>query len=132
DLAKTRAVSRAEVVLEAIEQLDQRTGEGDAEEELAAVLASLPANELRSVRERLVRLAGSASQSPFREAAYAALMRADGSVESAWKLAHEQARGMVDLLAGVPLLEDETLHSQLLPRVEELVKGSLGGGAGEG
>src|SRR5690606_37846926 len=46
--------------------------------------------------------------------------------------AHEQARGMVDLLAGVPLLEDETLHSQLLPRVEELVKGSLGGGAGEG
>src|SRR5690606_6848778 len=132
DLAKTRGVSRAEVVLGAIEELEQRSGEGDAEEELSAVLASLPADELRPVLARLETLAGGARHSPFREAAYAALMRAHGSVEPAWKLAGGQPQRMVDLLAGVPLLDDPALQSQLLPRVEALVRSSTGDGPGNG
>ncbi|MBW3629658.1 MAG: hypothetical protein KY464_10215, partial [Gemmatimonadetes bacterium] len=58
---------------------------------------------------------------------YVALMRADGSIESAWRLASATEGGLVDLLGGVPALREPALQEALFVRVRDLLPGLLPG-----
>src|SRR5690606_32985655 len=73
-------------------------------EDLADLLAELPAEALRPVRGRLEQLARQGTLDASREAAWAALAVLDGAQE-AWRAASDDARGRMDLIVGLRRLD---------------------------
>ncbi|HEX6068974.1 MAG TPA: PVC-type heme-binding CxxCH protein, partial [Longimicrobiaceae bacterium] len=130
DLAGQRGEGAATVLLAAIDEVDAGSGEGSTAGDLASLLAELPRAELASARDRLERLAAGARSDPLRQGAYAALMRATGEVDSAWRLSARSPASRIDLLAAIPLVGDEALRQALRPRIRELARGELSAAGG--
>ena len=91
---------RAALLVDFMVRVDGGTGEGDADESLAALLLSLPVDELRAVREPLVQLARDGRLRATRESAWAALASIDG-VTAAWARTGSEERARLDLLVGL-------------------------------
>ena len=90
-------------MIAAIDRRDGAPGVGRAALDLGQMLVMTEAAQLSGVRAELERLAREGKSDVTRQSAYIALMRADGSVDRAWRLASASSRGMIDLLQGVGL-----------------------------
>jgi glucose/arabinose dehydrogenase/azurin len=129
DLARQRGSPLADVLLGAIDAADAGTGEGNADDELAALLSELDPADLTRVTDRLQRLATGARLETFREGAWAALLRAEGDVERAWQLASRSERSLLDLLAGAATLREPALAEALVPHIRQLIERTLAASA---
>ena len=108
--------------------------------DLARILARQPSADLKPIRERLTALTSPAMPPAAREAGLAALIMAEGSVESAWNKAQQSSAALRDYLGAVTLLQDaplrtaadagiRSLFAQLPPPIQKEttgVKGTLG------
>jgi azurin len=91
----------------------------------AAVIArlipfQLPEN-LKPARNRLKDIATRDRSEDVREYAWAGLAVADGSFDTVWKEASEDASNLADLLAGIPSLQDPTFRAVAYDRVKPLI-----------
>jgi azurin/glucose/arabinose dehydrogenase len=98
----------------------------EGSETMAASFARLllwqHADELRPHRERLARLAVSNTSTELRRAAWVAQALADGSFENVWAAASKSDASLVDLLEGIPLLNDKDFRAKAYGRVEPMVR----------
>jgi glucose/arabinose dehydrogenase len=99
---------------------------------VAELLVEAEPRELRAHRAALQALALRSPTPAARQAGYAALMRADGGVEHAWRLATRSPGGTVDLLDAVARVEDPALRQALYPRVRDLLRRTRAEGGAEG
>jgi glucose/arabinose dehydrogenase/azurin len=126
-LATTHRATTAAELLRALTPLRENAELGALGTDLAALLAELPAAEIPSVRADVERIATGARDPRLRQSAYVALMRADGGIDSPWRLAAATNGGLVDLLGGAPSLRDPALQEALFLRVRDLLPSLLSG-----
>ncbi|MEX2015835.1 MAG: HEAT repeat domain-containing protein, partial [Candidatus Hydrogenedentales bacterium] len=125
-LAKASGESRTAVLLDYLGRADR--GEVDRAAEVAADLGRLLTNqdaqELAAQDETLLQFAREGRLASVREAAYAALMVADGDAARAWKSAIASTPALVDWLHALPRVGDEALrnaqHARVLPLLTTL------------
>lgn len=122
-LAGISGTSVVQELIAAIERLDGMPGTSAAARDLAQMLTASDAAALSSARTELEHLALRGRTARVRQGAWAALMRADGSVERAWRQSAASPRQRVDLLNGIPLLEDQALLTALYPHVTRVAAG---------
>lgn len=91
--------------------------------DLGRILARQPAADLKAQREKLVALAGDGMSAAHRQAARAAIMIADGTVQGAWQEAQKSAAALRDFLGAVPMLPDPALRAS----ADSLVRGLFTG-----
>lgn len=119
DLAKERGTPRASLLLDLLE------GEGrDAAVAAAGLGRLLPLQlpeELTTVRSRVAGWTASTAPWPMRPAAWAALAAADETFEKVWPVAAADPGTLVELLNGIPLLNDPQFRAQAYDRVKPLV-----------
>ena len=89
--------------------------------ELAGMLLAQPAASLSKQRDKIKTLAGESQSDRVKQAAYAALVVADGNPDEAWKLASSTDGGVAALLAGIPVVKDAKLRGEFFDRVNPLV-----------
>src|SRR5690606_35097 len=118
ELAKSLNAGRVEVLLAALD------GAGESNPATAEALARLLPfqwpEELAPVRARLANLARSAPSTSIRQSACAALALADGRFDAVWKEANTPG-ALIDLLGGIPLLQDPEFRGQAMSRVLPLL-----------
>jgi glucose/arabinose dehydrogenase/azurin len=104
-------------LIAAIDRLDGTPGSGQPTHDLAQMLVAGDPPALSGARTDLERLALQARNDAARQAGFAALMRADGSVTRAWELASASPRSRIDLLRGASRFTDDRLLGDLYPRI---------------
>lgn len=125
DLARIRRTAVIDELLAAVERRDRSTDE-HAEHviaDLARLLHSRPAEELRRNRAGIAKLAEAARKGLTRRIAYVALMTGDGSLDPTWKDAEKSAKTLRDVLEAVPLIAGSKLRASAYDRVKPLVFG---------
>ena len=129
-LASASGRSPIDEIVAALERLDGQPGSAAASADLAGMLANGDPAHLRASRVALEALARQANNDATREGAWAAVVRADGGVERAWRTASEGG-GRVDLVRAVRLMPDTAHREALYPLiVETLSADAVGGRAG--
>ena len=117
-LAKKQNTASLEYLLNRLELLNNSNAPGLSD--LAGILARWDAQALAAQQSKLSSLASKSSSAPVRQAAYAAIIRGSGSIESAWKQASGSAPALRDLLQTVPMLDDQAKQA-LFPRILPLL-----------
>ncbi len=122
ELASIRGTSQLTELLGGIARSERSEGRRRrALNDLVQILMMAQPPDLTREREALVALAtGTEHVALSRQAAYAALMIADGD-EAVWQLASRSDATLLDLLAGVPLIPDPSARAALYPRVTPLI-----------
>jgi glucose/arabinose dehydrogenase/azurin len=123
-LAQQRRTTAAAILTQTLTTNLERPHE-PAAKDLATLLAESPGAELRAQRSALERLARSAADPLLRQGAFLGLMRADGNVDRAWRLAAASRRGMLDLLEAAGAVEDPALQQALYPRIRAFLDETL-------
>ena len=98
---------------------------GEVLSDLAQILPQLDRAALAKSRNEILELAAKHDESAVRGAAYAALMRADGSPEPTWTLTLKAPHDFIDLLGGTAMLSksgDASLLSELRAKMQALIK----------
>jgi len=120
DLAALKKETPVAVLLENLAPLAK--GGGKAANELARMLDTLPAADLKPARASLVKLTAADSSEQIRRSAHAALITADGSIDSAWAEASKSPDALLDFLDALPLVADATLRGSAFPKVMPLLE----------
>jgi len=121
-LAKARTTDTLTELIKGIADLDKK-GEDHAPvlRELAALLMQRSPADLTKKREDLEKLAADSQLPLARQAGYAALVTADGSIDKTWSAAESNSAKFADLLLSIPLLRDNNLRAGLYPKVQPLL-----------
>lgn len=122
-LAEEFGGDKAAAWIEAVKRLDAGSASEKPAtlEQYARLLLELSADELRPHEQEWDSLALEGSTSRMKQAALVALMRAQGSVDRAWKLAETDGAVLMNLLAVAGELRDDTLRKALYPHVRGLL-----------
>ena len=113
ELAAQRKTSR---LIELLKALETRT-EGSAA--LARLLPMQLPSELKAARDRVAKLTDSRNASDVRQAAWASVALADDSFNVVWRDASKSS--LVDLLNGIPLINDSEFRAKAYDRVKPLL-----------
>jgi azurin len=81
---------------------------------------------LKAARSRIAKLTGSKNRPDVRQAAWASLALSDDSFDSAWREASKSSRSLLDLLQGIPLINDADFRGKAYDRVKPLLTGKDG------
>ena len=124
ELAGKKQLTKAVVLLNGLAAL------GDSDPSASAQLArQLPmqlAGDFQPERVRVMQFAAKGSTPEVRQAAWAARVMADGTVERAWPEAAANDAAFVDLLGGVSLLYDQDLRASAYERIRRIVAEQAG------
>jgi azurin/glucose/arabinose dehydrogenase len=120
-LAAASGRSPIDEIVAALGRMDGQPGSADASADLADMLAGGEPAQLRPSRDALVSLARSASTDVTREGAWAAVVRADGGVERAWREA-AGSRGRADLVRAVRLMPDGMHRQAMYPLIVDTLQ----------
>ena len=96
------------------------SGSGAAAD-LCRFLLMQPASELKASRAALEKLAAPANAALVRQSALAAMITADGSVDSVWGGATKSPAALTDFLEALPRVTDPTLRASAFERVLPLL-----------
>ena len=107
------------VILDAIGKIDPE--DKSTPHELVGMLMGQKQNSLAAARQKITALATGSESDLVKQAAYAALVVADGKSDAAWQLASSSEGGVKSLLAGVPLINDPKLRGSFFDRAKPLV-----------
>ena len=122
-LAKHRDTDELTQILQLIPRAARDSDEGtDALNDLIGFLMAAPRLELEKKRDHLIQFATNGDHDLVREAGYAAVILADGTVDPAWQVAEKSEADLIALLNGIPLITDRTLRASLYPRVSALLR----------
>ena len=118
-LAKNRNQSALATLLGMIRPLAEAGGPALAD--ACHLLLLQPASDLAGGRAEIAALAQRSSPEPLRQAALAALMVADGSVDQQWTAAGANPAALIDVLGALALLPDPKLRATAGARVLPLL-----------
>jgi glucose/arabinose dehydrogenase/azurin/lysophospholipase L1-like esterase len=118
-LAKSRGESALTALLGMIRPLAEAGG--PALSDACHLLLLQPAADLSGGREAIAKLSGPGNPEALRQAAIAALMIADGSVDKQWAGAGSSPAALTDVLAALALLPDPKLRASAGARVLPLL-----------
>lgn len=121
-LAKARDTDALAELVKGIGDLDRKGENGlPVLRELATMLLQKSAADLAKKREELEKLAAESESPPARQAGYAALVTADGSIDKVWSSVEAESAKFADLLSSIPLLRDNSLRAGLYPKLRPLL-----------
>ena len=122
-LAEIRQTSVPAELARGIQELDAKGAVSlPVIRDLGSLLLQQSTDSLRPLHTQLDSLALEAELPATRPIAYAALASANGSLDPAWELAEKSPTGLVDLVAGIPLIRDLELRTEARPRIEGYLK----------
>jgi azurin/nucleoside 2-deoxyribosyltransferase len=107
------------VLLDGIAKVDAE--DKNTPRELAALLMAQKPATLAAQKDKLTALAKESESATVKQAAYAALVTADGKPDAAWQLATENA-GLPALLAGVPMITSGKVRESFYVNVKPLIE----------
>jgi glucose/arabinose dehydrogenase/azurin len=125
-LSRTSGKSVFAEIIGAMDRIDGTPGSAGAARDLGTLfVAALGRRGLTPssqgsdpfVTNSLQRLAMQGQSQAVRQAAWAAFVKAEGSLDRAWQLSASSARHRIDLIDGVAALDDPALHRALHPLV---------------
>ncbi len=118
-LAEFTGQTKAEILLD---QITRQTQERSATlSNLAGLLCTLPAPELKNVEKRLVAIVGQDGDSGLREAAIAALIETGNLPQTVFEMAAIDQRGVLAYLNSVPLVPDAYRRSAMYDSIQQLL-----------
>lgn len=121
-LAKARNTDALAELIKGISDLDKKGDNGlPVLRELSTILSQKSAADLAKKREDLEKLAGESESGPARQAGYAALVTADGSIDKVWSSVESESAKFADLLLSIPLIRDNGLRTGLYPKLRPLL-----------
>ncbi len=121
-LAKARNSDALAELIKGIGDLDKKGENGlPVLRELSTMLSQKSAPDLAKKREDLEKLAAESESAPARQAGYAALVTADGSIDKAWSSVESESAKFADLLSSIPLIRDNALRAGLYPKLRPLL-----------
>ncbi len=127
-LAKFRSTSEIEQLFNLIEGLNEKA-DVNVLNSLARLLSSQPADQLRSVRNRIARLATNGHSAEARRVALASWMTADGNSDGAFAAAGTGNTSLQEVLSSVSLIATDVARDSAFGKVATLVPtlpGSIG------
>ena len=121
-LAKARSTDPLTELITGLAALDKK-GEESAPvlRELATLLLQKAPADLAKKREDLEKLAADSELSLARQAGYAAVVTADGSIEKPWQVVESESAKFADLLLSIPLIRDNALRAGLYAKLQPLL-----------
>jgi len=121
-LAKARTTDPLAELITGLAALDKK-GEDTAPvlRELATLLLQKAPADLAKRREDLEKLAADSELPLARQAGYAAVVTADGSIDKAWSAAGSESAKFADLLLSIPLIRDNALRAGLYAKLQPLL-----------
>lgn len=131
ELARLENTAELRMIIDAISALDSPGAMGTLRApanvdtgvvfDLVRLLVGRTSTELNSARAELEKLAVTARQPIFRQIGYVSLINVDQNVETAWALAIQDPRRLVDFVSAMPLISDPGVRATLYDRVERLL-----------
>jgi azurin/glucose/arabinose dehydrogenase len=119
DLAALKKITPLEALLATLAPIALK-GEGAAGDLCRLLLQQAPAH-LKASRAELVKLAAKSNAAIVRQSATAAMLTADGGVDSAWADAVKSPAALVDFLEAIPRVSDPVLRGAAFDRVLPLL-----------
>jgi putative heme-binding domain-containing protein len=119
-LAEFRSTSEIEQLFNLIEGLNDKA-DANILNSLARLLSSQPADQLRSVRRRIVRLATNGNSAEARRVALASWMTADGDAAGAFAAAGTGNTSIREVLSSVGLITSDAARDSAFEKVATLV-----------
>ena len=121
-LAKARNTDTLAELINGIAALDKK-GEDSAPvlRELATLLLQKTPADLLKKREDLEKLVAESELPLARQAGYAAIVTADGSIDKAWSVVESESAKFADLLLSIPLFRDTALRAGLYAKLQPLL-----------
>jgi putative heme-binding domain-containing protein len=121
-LAKARNTDTLAELIRGIAELDRKGENGlPVLRELATLLLQKTPADLAKKREDLEKLTTEGELPLTRQAGYAALVTADGSVDKTWSAVESESAKFADLLRSIPLVRDNALRAGLYPKLQPLL-----------
>jgi putative heme-binding domain-containing protein len=121
-LAKARNTDTLAEIIRGIAELDRKGENGlPVLRELATLLLQKTPADLAKKREDLEKLTTEGELPLTRQAGYAALVTADGSVDKTWSAVESESAKFADLLRSIPLVRDNALRAGLYPKLQPLL-----------
>ena len=118
-LARLRRENKLSLLLKLIEDRDSRNEGGLST--LGQLLSQQPASQLKTQRDRIVKLATSGRSAESKRLGYVAWIVADGSADDAFLTASKSKDRLRDFLNAVPTIADEKLRQTIYAKVRSLV-----------
>jgi putative heme-binding domain-containing protein len=121
-LAALRHTDALTELIAALVELDKKGEDAvDPLRDLTRLLLQRKSSQLVAKRSALESLAAHSELAQTRQAGYAALVTADGSLEPTWGLVETNSTRLADLLLAIPLVREPGLRSAAFARVQPLV-----------
>jgi glucose/arabinose dehydrogenase len=119
-LAAANGRSTVQELVAAIDRLDGEPGRMPVVRDLSALFATASAAALTTVRGDLDRLARSGQFSETREAAFRAVIRADGQLDAAWRAA-ATPHHRIDFLRSLTALDDRSMWPAAFEQIRSVL-----------
>ena len=121
-LAKERNTDSLTELLAGIAAVDKKDDESlPVLSELCLLLLQRVPGDLAKKREDLERLIAEGERPLTRQAGYAALVTAEGSIDKVWQSVESESAKFADLLFSVPLIRDNAFRGSLYARLQPLL-----------
>ena len=121
-LAKERNTDPLTELLVGIAAVDKKDDESlPVLSELGLLLLQKAPGDLAKKREDLEKLIAEGERALSRQAGYAALVTAEGSIDKVWQSVESESAKFTDLLLSIPLIRDNTLRGSLYARLQPLL-----------
>ncbi|MDQ3623370.1 MAG: plastocyanin/azurin family copper-binding protein [Verrucomicrobiota bacterium] len=122
ELARLHGTTREAEIVAALMRMDERFKDTGAADELGRILASASPAELAKARAGITRLATKDHSLPqVRRAGLAALVVADSTPATAWKMTEESTDSRAMLLESISLIGDPAIRARFQPLVAPLL-----------
>jgi putative heme-binding domain-containing protein len=122
-LARARNTDTLAELIKGIADLDKKGENGlPVLRELATMLVQKSGADLAKKRGDLEKLATDGELPFARQAGYAALVTADGSIDQSWKAVESESARLADLLLSILLIRDNNLRAGLYPKLQPLIE----------
>ncbi len=123
-LAQSENKSELQILLDFIHRHDEQAAGADDSIlfDLVRMLTARNADELRDVRDELVKLALEARLPVTRQLGFVSLIAVDADVAPAWELATKTVQSLRDLVAAMPNVRDPNQRAALYPLVTPLLE----------
>ncbi len=119
EMAKLKKSTPAETLVSVLATIASQNSGGT--KALTSMLLALPSDSLKSVRESLEKISKGPASPEVAQATVAALISADGSVETQWNLAQKSSDQLVRYLNALPLVADAKTRQSAFASTQELL-----------
>jgi len=119
ELAKQRNTTQMAVLIDALEPLAAKGGR--TAEDLSKIILAQPVADVKAASASLTKLLAKDKPDFVRQSARAALMQAEGSLDTAWSEAVKSPSALADFLNAVPLISDAALRATAFDRALPLL-----------